>query len=276
MVSLEGKKLKSVELPKQFTEDHRPDLIKRAHHAFESHNQQPYGAFYDAGKRQSADLPRRRKKFGSPYGRGVSRVPRKSTWRRGTQFGWTGAVAPGTVGGRRAHPPKAEKVLANKLNIKERRKALRSALAMSCDDSIVKERGHLFTQFTPVVDAKIEALTKTKDIEKAMKAMGLEKELARVAERKVRAGKGTMRGRKYKTKKGPLLVVADKCALEKAGRNVHGVEVCRVKDLNVELLAPGGVPGRLTLYSETAVEKIKAEQLFLTIKKTPTTKKAEK
>jgi len=262
--SIEGKKVKTIDLPKQFSETYRPDLIKRAHEAFQSHNRQPYGAFPEAGKRASAKLPRRRKKFKTPYGHGVSRVPRKTTWKRGTQFGWVGAVAPGTVSGRRAHPPKAEKVLAQKINIKERRKALRSALATTLDKDLVKSRGHAITELKPIIEQKIEALAKTKDVEKMLKALGLQKELDRIGERKIRAGKGTRRGRKYKTKKGPLFVVAGNCKLEKAAANVLGVDICTVNKLNVHLLAPGGIAGRLTFFSEKAIEKMEKDALFIT------------
>ena len=278
LFSVDGKKVKSVDLPSQFTEELRPDTIKRAHLALQSTLRQSYGAFPDAGKRASAKLPRRRRKYGTSYGHGISRVPRKASWKRGTQFGWTGAVAPGTVSGRRAHPPKADKVLTQKINTKERRKAIRSALSATNNAEVVKARGHIFKELPTVIDTKIESLKKTKDVQKLMKDLGLDKELARVAGRKIRAGKGKMRGRKFKTKKGPLLVVADKCALEKAGINIAGVDVCIVNKLNVNHLAPGGVPGRLTIYSEKAIERIKKDNLFITaprVIKVKTKKKKE-
>ena len=42
---------------------------------------------------------------------------------------WVGAFAPGTVGGRRAHPPKSEKIWSKKINKKENAKAIRSAIS---------------------------------------------------------------------------------------------------------------------------------------------------
>jgi len=201
LFSIEGKKLKTIELPVQFTEAYRPDLIKRAYEVFQSHNTQPYGAFPEAGKRQSAKLPRRRRKYKTSYGHGISRVPRKVTWKRGTQFGWVAAVAPGTVSGRKAHPPKAKKRIIQKINNQERKKAIRSALTTTLDKDLVKNRGHIFTELTPIIEQKIETVTKTKEMKKMLKALGLEKELARVAIRKIRAGRGKQRGRKYKTKK---------------------------------------------------------------------------
>jgi large subunit ribosomal protein L4e len=43
--------------------------------------------------------------------------------------------------------------------------------------------------------------------------------------------------------------------------NLLGVDVVTVEKLNVELLAPGTVPGRLTVWSSSAFEKLDA--LFL-------------
>jgi large subunit ribosomal protein L4e len=39
-----------------------------------------------------------------------------------------------------------------------------------------------------------------------------------------------------------------------AARNLPGVDVVLVKDLNVELLAPGAKPGRLTVFTKSAIE----------------------
>ena len=44
-----------------------------------------------------------------------------------------------------------------------------------------------------------------------MESNNLGKELERAKIKKVRAGKGTRRGRKYKTKVGPLLVFSKVC-----------------------------------------------------------------
>ncbi len=260
---LQGNKAKTVELPEQFTEEFRPDLIMRAFLASQSASRQPYGAYIKAGQRSSAELSRRRRDFKTAYGHGISRVPRKTIWRRGTQFGWVGAFAPMTVGGRRSHPPKAYKILEKGINKKEKKKALRSALAATTMPEIVKQRGHLFAELSVVLDSKIEAIAKTKEIEHIFMKLKLDHELARVAERKVRHGRGKMRGRKYKTKTGPLIVVGDTCPLLKAAQNIPGVDVATVKGLRIYLLAPGGVPGRLTLYSEQALDKLHKEGLFL-------------
>ncbi|MBS3144922.1 50S ribosomal protein L4 [Candidatus Woesearchaeota archaeon] len=261
--SLEGTKTKSIDVPEQFSEEYRPDLIRRVFLAFMSHNRQPYGAFPEAGKRQVVNIPKRRRALKTSYGHGIARTPRKIVWHRGRQFGWVGAFSPNTPGGRRAHPPKPWKIYDLKINIKERRKAIRSALAATLDQEVVKERGHEFKHLVSVVDAKIETLQKTKDVVQALHALKLETELTRVGERKIRAGKGKRRGRRYKSKKGPLLVVSESCPLQKAAASIPGIEICEVNKLNINALAPGGDAGRFTIFSEKAMEKIKQEQLFM-------------
>ena len=71
-----------------------------------------------------------------------------------------------------------------------------------------------------------------------------------------------MRNRRYKVKKGPLFVVSKECPLQKAAENILGVDTCIINNLNVNLLAPGGAPGRLTIFSEDAIKKLATEELF--------------
>jgi len=259
--SIDGKKLKEIELPSQFYEEYRPDLIKRAVLAIQSHKRQPYGASPEAGKRHSAKLSRRRRAYKGAYGLGISRVPRKTMWRRGMHFGWVGAVAPGTVGGRRAHPPKAEKVWDEKINKKEKRKAIRSALATTKEKELLAWETAYEGTLPIVIEDKFEELTKTKDVEKVFEALNLSKELERASKKKVRAGRGKLRGRRYKKKKGPLIVVSKRCKLIKSADNLPGVDIAVVNNLNAELLAPGLKP-RLTIFTEQAIKKLKEENLF--------------
>jgi large subunit ribosomal protein L4e len=258
--TVEGKVNGEVSLPKQFSEEFRPDLIKKAVLAIQSHNRQAYGASPDAGTRASAYISKRRKAYKTTYGKGQSRTPRKVVLRRGLHFYFVGAFAPNTTGGRRAHPAKAEKDWNLKLNIKERRKAIRSAIAATMDQEKVKTRGH--KSESVVIEAKYEDLKKTKEVETFFKSLGYQKELDRIAIKKVRAGKGKNRGRPYKKKKGPLLVVSKQCSLMKAAQNMQGIEICEVKNLNAELLAPGTDAGRLTVWSDKALELMEKEKLF--------------
>jgi large subunit ribosomal protein L4e len=252
-----------IQLPNQFEEEFRPDLIQRAVLAIQSHKRQPYAASTEAGKRASAKLSRRRRKYRGSYGIGISRVPRKILSRRGTRMNWAGAFAPGTVGGRRAHPPKTERIWKKKINEKERAKAIRSAIAATVLKEIVVQRGHIAPDNYPfVLDNKFESLNKTQEVIEAFGKLGLEDELQRAQNRTIRAGKGKMRGRKYKKRKGPLVVVGKKDTLHNALKNISGIDVVEVRSLNAELLAPGAKAGRLTLWTSSAISILGKENLF--------------
>lgn len=259
IIDISGKLVEEINLPSQFSEEIRNDLINRSFLAIQANKRQPYGAFKRAGKDYSAKLSRRRRDYKTGYGRGISRVPRKVLTRRGSQFYYVGAVAPGTVGGRRAHPPKSEKIWKQKINKKENKKAIRSAIAATINKELLQKRGHTFTEQLIIKD--IEKISKTKELKQVLLNLGLLKEFGRI-KKKIRPGKGKMRGRKYRTSKGPLIITSEKCPLTKAAMNLLGFDIMTVKTLNTELLAPGGVPGRLTIWSDKAIEKLEKEKLF--------------
>lgn len=264
IIDSEGKKVKEINLPNQFHEPYHPDLIKKAVWTIQSNKRQPYGAKERAGLEYSSRLSKRRRDYKGVYGKGMSRTPRKVTWRRGTQFGYVGATVPGTVGGRKAHPPKAEKIFKKKINVKERRKAIRSALTATFNIELIRLRNHQIPmEFPFIIEDKIESLEKTKDVKNLLNKLGFDKEIERCQEKKIRAGKGKTRGRKYRKKKGLLIVVSKQCNLMKSAVNIPGIDVVDIKNINTELLAPGTHAGRLTLYTESAIEKLEKEKLFI-------------
>lgn len=263
ILSITNSKIGEKDLPKQFNEEIRPDLIKRAVLAVYS-KRKAYGSDPMAGKKASAEISRRRRNYKGSYGHGISRVPRKIMSRRGTRMNWVGAFAPGTVGGRRAHPPKSEKIWEQKINKNEKRKAVRSALAATINLEFVKKRGHLLPKTYPfILEDKFEELSKTKEVKKILETIELKEELKRISAKKIRAGKGKMRGRKYKTIRGILMVVSKDCKLKEASKNIPGVEIANVESLNAEILAPGAVPGRLTIFTKQAIEKMEKNKLFV-------------
>ncbi len=250
---LDGKAVGRVRLPKVFQTPIRPDVIKRAVLAIQTHRLQPQGRDVMAGKRTSAES------WGARHG--VSRVPRV----KGSRYpkAGQGAFAPMTVGGRAAHPPKVEKVIRKEINKKERRLAIRSAIAATAVKELVAKRGHVVDEvknFPLVVDDALEDLERTRDVREVFKNLGLWPDVERASERKVRAGKGKMRGRRLKKRKGPLIVVSKDGGIFKAARNLPGVDVVLVKDLNAELLAPGTHPGRLTVWTKSAFTAL--DELF--------------
>ena len=219
--SINGEVKEDIELPAIFDEVYRPDLIKRA---------QPWGNDPMAGKRTSA------KGWGS--GRGTARVPR-------IKNGSKAAFVPMAIGGRQAHPTRAEKNHHEKINIKERRFAIRSAVAATVNKELVEDRGHKvedLEQVPIIVEDDIEEVKTTKQTREIFQKLGVYDDIIRAKEgKRIRAGRGKTRGRKYKKVKGPLHA---------------GVDVVVAENLNAELLAPGTHPGRLTIYTKSAVEKL--------------------
>lgn len=250
------------DLPVQFNERVRPDIMKRAVLSIQSKNRQAYGSDEDAGLKHVTRLRKRNNAFRTQKGRGFSRTPKKALNNRGSQFYWVGAEAPNTRGGRRAHGPTPEKDFDEEINDKERRKAIRSGIAATTDQELVSAR-HKYDGEVPIVEDGVESIEKTSELKEFLEDLGMEEELERVSEKKVRAGKGTTRGRKYRRRTGPLVVVESDDGVFQAAGNLPGVDVVRVENLNAELLAPGTQPGRLTIWSEAAVEKLEDEGLFV-------------
>jgi len=243
---LDGKAVGRLKVPKVFKTPLRPDVIKRAVVAIQSRRFQPQGRDPLAGKRRSVES------LGA--GHGLSRFPRL---RAGGQ---RAVYVVGTVGGRIANPPVAEKKTAKGLPRKEMRLALRSALAATASKETVASRGHIaedVRDFPLVVVDDIQDLKKTSEVEKAFIKLGVWPDIYRVRESfKERAGKGKRRGRRTKHAVGPLLVVAENKGVAQAARNLPGVGVSTVSNLNAELLAPGTHPGRLTIWTKSAFEKL--------------------
>ena len=240
--SVEAKDGKAVQLPDAFTSQIREDLVRSAVLASRANRRQSYGHREHSGKRSPQPGMKHSVEWWGK-GRGVSRIMRKAGQK-------TGAQNPHTRGGRRAHGPKVEKEWSQKINSREKRIARDSAIAASCDPDTVSSRGHRFEEgirFPIIIDDYVESRGKSDekyDIESIpnqystrkfvamMEGLGLSSDLERSKSgRTIRAGKGTMRARKYRTPKSILLVVAPKGGLHKGARNLPGVDVVTVKVL---------------------------------------------
>jgi large subunit ribosomal protein L4e len=248
--NLEGKPVGKIDLPPVFATPLRPDVIKRAVIALQSSRIQPQGRDPMAGKRTTAES--------RGTGSGAARIPRRKT------ASGRAAFAPGTVGGRQAHPPLSEKEIRKKISKKEKRLALFSAIAATASKELVARRGHNIEdvpQIPLIVTSELEELKKAKEVEETLIRLGVLSELFRVKNsRNVRAGKGKSRGRKMKQVLGPLIVVAENKGIAEAARNIPGVDVAVVSSLNAEMFAPGMRPGRLTVWTNSAIEKLAALQ----------------
>ena len=238
---LNGDDAGTLDLPEVFETPYRPDLIERAVVAAQANRKQAYGADPYAGLRTPAES------FGS--GRGMAHVPRENG---------RGRRVPQTIKGRKAHPPKAEKDQGKDINDKERKLAVRSAIAATTDEAVVRERGHQFdddAELPLVVSDDFEDLVKTREIVDLLEALGVHADIERSDEnKKVKAGRGKTRGRKYTRPKSILFVTSEEPS--KAARNLAGADVVTAANVSAEDLAPGTQAGRLTIFTESAVEEV--------------------
>jgi large subunit ribosomal protein L4e len=254
--SLKGKAVGKMDLPGVFKTEYRPDLIQKAVVALQSEKRQPYGIDVYAGFKTSADYFGRRKgNYRMTVNRGMSRLPREKQPNAG--LGKV-RVIPSSVKGHRAHPPKNKDYTKN-MNHKEYNFALKSAIAATQVKELVTARGHItegITEIPLIVEDLFEKTAKTKEVLEILYALGLTAELERTKDPKIRAGRGKMRGRKYKEKKAALIVVGKDEGIIKSARNIPGIDVATVDELDVEMLAPGTHPGRLTIWTKSALENL--------------------
>jgi len=255
VVGLDGKSAGKIDLPKVFSTQLRPDLVQRAFWLVGSHGIQPQGRDPMAGERTTAET------HSPPTGTGRSRIPRVKG-ERYSRGGLAGGVA-SVVKGRLPHPPRSEKVIHLGINRKERRLATDSAIAYTASLDAVKARGHKVKKMglPLVISDEVETVEKTAELMSFLEKVELESELKRVDEgSKRRTGKSRLRGRVYKSRVGPLIVVTNDRGVGKAASGIPGVDVTRVDSLSVLDLAPGGVPGRLTLWTESALSTLNARE----------------
>ena len=251
LYDITGKKKTEIELPSFFSTAIREDLVMKALEAERFEKRQSYAAFAEAGKRHSASgtISHRRHEWKGHYGKGISRLPRKTMWRRGTQFYWIGAEVSNTRGGRRAHPPKGN-ARERKINHKEQVVAFASALAATATPSLITRRYTSLSSLSLSLPAVIEQLPiKTKDMRTVLITMFGSALLPLIfKQREVRAGRGKMRGRTYK-KSAALLFVTGNNEMFKQSN----IEIKQSGKLQISDLYP---LGRLTLYTEQALKEL--------------------
>ena len=259
-----GTKDGEIELPIIFSTPFRRELIHKAWINLTSHKFQPQGRHPSAGQDVVADSN------DPPTGQGVSRVARAQGGGGGRQG--QGAEVASTRGGRQAHPPIVGKVIYKKLNKKENKLALCSAIAATSSKTIIESRGHKIEgieSFPIIVSDDIESISKSSEMVKVLESLKLTQDTDRLESRKSRSGQSRLRGRSKKVGKSVLFVTKDDKEVSKAIGALPGVEVKSVKDLSVLDLAPGSHPIRLTVYSKSAIEeiaKIKSTHLEVMVK----------
>jgi len=230
----------------------RIDVVQQVHKSIAKNKRQPYAVSEKAGHQTSAES------WGT--GRAVARIPRVGG--SGTHRAGQAAFGNMCRGGRMFAPTKTWRKWHIKVNQAQRRFAVVSALAASALPSLVLARGHRIEQIAEVplvVGNAIEKVVKTKEAVTALKALGAYADVEKAANsRKLRAGKGKLRNRRHRQRRGPLVVFGEDAGISKAFRNLPGVETASVDRLNLLQLAPGGHLGRFIIWTESAFAKLDA------------------
>ena len=249
--SLSGSKSGSeVPLPAVMTAPLRPDIVQFVHTNINKNKRQAYAVSIYAGKQVSASS------WGT--GRAVARIPRVGGG--GTSRSGQGAFGNMCRGGRMFAPTKTWRKWTRKVNTTQKRYAVASALAASAIPSLVMARGHHIDNVPEVplvLENGVESTKKTSQAKEILAAVGAYDDVEKAAaSKKIRAGKGKARNRRYVMRRGPLVIYSKNDGVEQAFRNLPGVELCCVERLNLLQLAPGGHLGRFCVWSQSAIEAL--------------------
>merc|ERR1711881_167682 len=240
----------SVKTPAVFSAPIRHDLANFVHTQLRKNARQAQGVKRIAGEQTSAES------WGT--GRAVARIPRV----RGGGTHRSGQAAFGNMcrGGRMYAPLKTWRKWHKKCNINQRRFAMTSAIAAAGVPALVMAKGHQIDnvpEIPLVVSNNVENYSKTKQAVTMLKAVGAWDDIKRVyATRRMRAGRGKMRGRKHVQKLGPCIVYNNDNGIVKSFRNIPGESLVPVETLNILRLAPGGHVGRFLIFTQDAAEAL--------------------
>ena len=205
-------------------------------------------------------------------GRAVARIPRVPGG--GTSRSGQGAFGNMCRGGRMFGPTKIWRRWHKKISVNQRRYAVSSALAATAIPALVMARGHKIDEvpeFPLVVSDSLNKLKKTKEALNVMKKIGAIADIEKVKDsKKIRKGVGKSRNRRYSQRRGPLIIYDVSEGLDKALRNLPGVELSLVDNLSLLDLAPGGHLGRFVIWTKGAFEKL--DSLFGTYEEASTKK----
>ncbi|KAF2906144.1 hypothetical protein ILUMI_00036 [Ignelater luminosus] len=265
--SEKGEELKdqSLVLPAVFKAPIRPDVVNFVHQQISFNHRQPYCVSAKAGHQTSAES------WGT--GRAVARIPRVRGG--GTHRSGQGAFGNMCRGGRMFAPTKAWRRWHRRVNVNQRRYALASAVAASGVPALVMSKGHIVEKIPElplVISDKVQEFTKTKQAVIFLRRIKAWEDIQKVYKsQRIRAGKGKMRNRRRIQRKGPLIVYNKDQGLRRAFRNIPGIDLVSIDQLNLLKLAPGGHVGRFIIWTQSAFQKL--DKLFGTWKTSSRVKK---
>lgn len=227
-------------------------MVSFVHTNIAKNARQAYAVSENAGHQTSAES------WGT--GRAVARIPRVGGG--GTGRSGQGAFGNMCRGGRMFAPTKTYRRWHRKVSVNQRRYAIVSALAASALPALVMARGHRIesvSEMPLVISPAMESVNKTRAATEILQKIAAFADVERVKDsRSLRAGKGKMRNRRFRQRRGPLVIYRENCGLVKAFRNIPGVELAPVSALNLLQLAPGGHLGRFCIWTQGAFEQLEA------------------
>mmetsp|Transcript_18966 Transcript_18966/g.26959 ORF Transcript_18966/g.26959 Transcript_18966/m.26959 type:complete len:384 (-) Transcript_18966:175-1326(-) len=248
--NLSGEKCGETSLPSVMTAPIRSDLVQFVHTNMAKNARQAYAVSTKAGKQVTAES------WGT--GRAVARIPRVGGG--GTSRSGQGAYGNMCRGGHMFAPTKTWRKWHRKINIPQKRYAVASAVAATAVPALVMARGHRIDNIPEIpliLESSLQATLKTSQAKTILKSLGAYEDVEKVVDsKKIRAGKGKMRNRRYVMRRGPLVIYKSNDGIERAFRNLPGVELCCVDRLNLLQLAPGGHMGRFCIWSQDAMEAL--------------------
>lgn len=268
LISVYGEKSEvtasKVLLPSVFRAPIRPDVVSYVHDQMSKNRRQPFAVSEKAGMQTSAES------WGT--GRAVARIPRVRGG--GTHRSGQGAFGNMCRGGRMFAPTKTWRRWHRKINIKQRRYAIVSAIAATGIPALVMAKGHRIEEIPEVplvLSDKVEEVKKTKDAVRILKKLKAWNDIEKVyATKRFRAGKGKLRNRRRVMKRGPLVIYNKDNGITRAFRNIPGITLINVDRLNLLKIAPGGHLGRFCIWTESAFKRL--DDIYGTYKQKSSTK----
>jgi len=240
-------------LPNVFKAPIRPDIVQTVHTGMAKNKRQPYAVSEKAGHQTSAES------WGT--GRAVARIPRVSGG--GTHRAGQAAFGNMCRSGRMFAPTKVWRKWHQKINLGQKRFATASAIAASSNAALLMARGHRVStvpEVPLVVASSAFGIAKTSAAVALLAGVGAGPDVEKVKKsKKLRAGKGKLRGRRHRQRRGPLIVYnpeTDGKDVPRSFRNLAGVETSSVYSLNLLQLAPGGHLGRFIVWTSGAFEAL--------------------
>lgn len=250
-----SKTTSTTKLPVVFTAPIRLDVVQFVHTQMNKNKRQAYAVSLMAGHDTTAQS------WGT--GRAVSRIPRVGGG--GTHRSGQAAFGNMCRGGHMFGKTKTWRRWHKKINVNQRRYAVASSLAASAVPSLVMARGHKIDNVPEVplvVSDEFASIDKSKKAMQALARFGAAADVNKAKNsRNIRRGKGKMRNRRYTMRRGPLIVYSDETeGVQRAFKNLSGVELVHVDRLNLLQLAPGGHVGRFCIWMDSAFKKL--DKLF--------------